>query len=142
MTATLSSIAAAAHHLSSLVSSIVSLPLLCASSLSIVLLWYFFRTPKVYPPGPPGKLILGNLSEMAPGQWYKTFTRWQGTHGTVQIRHSAGFPSDHYYTGALVYASLPGKPIYIVNSYPLAEELIGKGTTHAGRPQSVFKWSL
>jgi len=62
-----------------------ALPLLFGLFLSIVFLWRFTRAAKVYPPGPPRKVVLGNLLDILHGEWYETFTRWQRTYGTDSL---------------------------------------------------------
>jgi hypothetical protein len=40
--------------------------------------------------------------------------------------------------GDLVYVTVPGIPMVVINSYSAAKDLLGQGTRHAGRPQSLM----
>ncbi|KAG8770645.1 hypothetical protein FS842_002447 [Serendipita sp. 407] len=68
-------------------------------------------------PGPKRMFLIGNLFDFPKNRWYETFTSWGKQYGDV------------------VYISLAGIPMVILNSLEAAEELAGKrAAVYSGRP--------
>ncbi|GJJ11062.1 hypothetical protein Clacol_005293 [Clathrus columnatus] len=96
--------------------------------------WWNSRIPRglKLPPGPPGRLLIGNLLDLPKSKEWLTFDQWTNKYGD------------------LVYLSLPGASLLLVNSYELAKELFDKkGNIYSNRYQSTvfidilkFDWSL
>ncbi|KAG8770646.1 hypothetical protein FRB91_004275 [Serendipita sp. 411] len=76
-------------------------------------------------PGPKRMFLLGNLFDFPKNRWYETFTSWGKQYGDV------------------VYISLAGIPMVILNSLEAAEELAGKrAAIYSGRPYTKMVCGL
>ncbi|EPS98973.1 hypothetical protein FOMPIDRAFT_1050972 [Fomitopsis schrenkii] len=70
-----------------------------------------------FPPGPPGYPIIGNILDMPPGHGWRTFAQWSEKWGDIISVH------------------LLGKPIVILNSSHLANDILGKKSAiYSDRP--------
>jgi len=65
---------------SEMISTCLSLVLLVFTPI-VCILRRRARPKHQYPPGPSGLPILGNLPAILRGNWYETFTEWQGQYG-------------------------------------------------------------
>ncbi|KIJ38757.1 hypothetical protein M422DRAFT_33150, partial [Sphaerobolus stellatus SS14] len=77
----------------------------CTIVLAIPLINRRKRSPAIYPPGPKGHWLLGNVSDMPKEHEWETYTRWAKEHGD------------------LVYIKVLRQPIVFVNSMTIAYEL-------------------
>ena len=121
------------HSLLSLAGSI--------SALTILSVWIWLRVGSSHslplPPGPPGYPIIGGLRTMpSTHQWY-TFAEWGKAWGR-------GYPSFFFCrdltesSGDLIYTSLFGLSIIVINSIDVARDLLDKrGSNFSDRPKSV-----
>ncbi|GJJ11035.1 hypothetical protein Clacol_005266 [Clathrus columnatus] len=95
---------------------------LAGVALYVVSHWWNNRIPRGLkrPPGPPGRLLIGNLLDLPKSKEWVTFDRWAKEYGD------------------LCYLSMPGASILFVNSHELAKELFDKrGSIYSGRYQST-----
>jgi hypothetical protein len=115
----------------------ISVPGLLVAVLVLLVLRVLLASKKRYPPGPTGLPVVGNIRDFVAGRWYETFTKWQKLYGAHYFNHMQyGSMVLTLYTGGIVFAPSLGQPAYIINSYPLAEEVLGKGQSTSGRPYS------
>lgn len=103
--------------------------------LSILFLRALWLPKKRYPPGPAGLPILGNIQVFLAGHLYETFTKWQKLYGVHSFNYTRCTVLT-LCTGDIVFAASLGQPTYIINSYQMAEEVLGKGRSSSGRPYS------
>ena len=123
------------------------IPIAMATWFVAALLLLFIRAllhpRKRYPPGPTGLPILGNIREFLAGHWYETFIKWQKLYGMHPLNYiQSQCRVLTLWTGDIVFAPSPGQSTYIINSYQLAEEVLGKGRLSIGRPYSRMTGKL
>ncbi|GJJ11056.1 hypothetical protein Clacol_005287 [Clathrus columnatus] len=95
---------------------------LAGLALYVVSHWWNNRIPRGLkrPPGPPGRLLIGNLLDLPKSKEWVTFDRWAKEYGD------------------LCYLNMPGASILFVNSHELAKELFDKrGNIYSNRYQST-----
>ncbi|KIM28405.1 hypothetical protein M408DRAFT_23786 [Serendipita vermifera MAFF 305830] len=72
------------------------------------------------PPGPPSEFLIGNLRQLPKHHMSAGFTEWAKEYGDI------------------VHAQIPGLRFIIVNSYPLAQELLAKRPNTTGHRKNGF----
>ena len=111
------------------------------SSFAVLTVWIWLRVCSSHelllPPGPPGYPIIGGLRTMpSTHQWY-TFAEWGKTWGEElsSFFYLGGLTES---SGDLIYTSLFGLPIIVINSIDVARDLLDKrGSNFSDRPKSV-----
>lgn len=95
------------------------LTFLCAAALA---LWRHRRRNALpYPPGPPPRWLIGNLTDMPSSFAWERFSEWGAKYGEI------------------TYVNILGKPTVILNSLEACKELLEKrGANAAGRPFSIM----
>ncbi|PVF92916.1 cytochrome P450 [Serendipita vermifera] len=79
------------------------------------------RNTAPYPPGPKRLPLLGNIHNFPRKRFVDAFTRWKELYGD------------------LIYGTVLGTPVIIINSFKVAEELlVKKSSSYSFRPRSVF----
>ncbi|EJD49818.1 cytochrome P450 [Auricularia subglabra TFB-10046 SS5] len=79
------------------------------------------RNALPYPPGPPPRWLIGNLTDMPPSFAWLRFSEWGAKYGEI------------------TYANILGQSTIILNSLEACKELLEKrGANAAGRPFSVM----
>ncbi|KAI0077633.1 cytochrome P450 [Panus rudis PR-1116 ss-1] len=105
---------------------LVVLTLLVAIAVYVVA-WRVFdsRTHMPLPPGPRGLPIVGNALQYPLSEAWKTFTQWKNRYGDI------------------VYISLFGTPVVILNTADVADELMNRrAANYSDRPNSIMVHKL
>lgn len=92
------------------------------------------------PPSPPGEPFLGHARCIPLQYSWETFSAWAEALGEIQFRMIAEtlYANDFYLEGDILYLSILGRPMIIINSVEVARELLDKkGATFSERPHSV-----
>jgi hypothetical protein len=90
------------------------------------------------PPGPPGYPIIGNMLELRGQQWLK-FTEWRKQYGqrpfnNLCILHFSLLTR----LGDLIYLSVAGQPIVVLNSQKVAADLLDRRAgIYSDRPRFI-----
>ena len=77
------------------------------------------------PPGPPGNVIFGNVTDMQRHHEWLTFMRWAKQYGSIFLARWANTSSNGV-TGDLVYVKVFGHSMVFVNSADVARDLFEK----------------
>jgi len=115
-----------------------------AFCVSLALAYYGLRTLKrrithKHPPGPKGLPFLGPLFELSSTPW-KEFERWKARYGMLNTSHIQKYsvPKFHRPTGPLVYLSVAGQKMLVLNTHKVAADLLDRrGTIYSDRPQFI-----
>ena len=103
---------------------------------------YAFRIIKSYrkgklPPGPKGLPFLGNLFQLSFMPW-KEFEVWKKQYGTAT--HSSVVSMLISYAGPLVYLTVGGQGILVLNTHQVAADLLDRrGHIYSDRPRMISK---
>ena len=93
------------------------------------------------PPGPPLDFFIGGLRTMPTEQRWETFAEWAKNWGGLLVSLLSGFlVHSKLPTGDIVYTSLFGTPIIVINSIDSARDLLDKrGSNFSDRPRAVVR---
>ncbi|PVG03050.1 cytochrome P450 [Serendipita vermifera] len=109
--------------MSSEIGSYVTTSTVLSTVLVIPLLWYALSRKKPkhdlpLPPGPKPYPIIGNILDFPASNFCETWCKWQRDYGDI------------------VHVDLLGKPVIVLNSLEMTEELLGKRAgKYSGRPR-------
>ncbi|KDQ16499.1 hypothetical protein BOTBODRAFT_30835 [Botryobasidium botryosum FD-172 SS1] len=101
--------------------AVVAFCFLLAGILHALLSWrkrHIFANPKQlpYPPGPKPDPIIGNLRHIVPESTWFRYTEWKAVYGDI------------------VHFTVLGTHVTVLNSYEVANEILGKRATYHSRP--------
>lgn len=90
-----------------------------------------------YPPGPPQTVFLGNAREIPAVRKHLAFLEWAKKYGTFHSNLSLSNETEVYDIGDVLYVSVFGRPIIILNSAKSAIDLLDKRSAiYSSRPHS------
>ena len=93
-------------------------------------------------PGPKGVPILGNAADLPKKDDYKVYASWREKYGELKT-FSMLLMSSKTGLGEIIYLNVLGQPIYILNSFRTASELMNKrAMIYSDRPIMVMVQEL
>lgn len=112
-----------------------------ATSLA-VLTWRQTQSWKQYPPGPPGKFLIGNLKDVPSGgdQWlaYEKMSRDYGKYFVLCVLTWVDAVAHDRAGSDIIHLNVLGSHMLVLNSYEAARDLLEKkGGLYSNRPRFV-----
>lgn len=92
-----------------------------------------------FPPGPRQDPLIGNIRQIGSNDLKVLFEQWGREYGESFQRNDFDLTHDHELSlGPIVYASAFGKPLIVLNSFSVAQDLLQKrGNIYSSRPRLI-----
>ena len=117
--------------------------LYATAAFAVLLGCHLITRRRLLPPGPRRLPFVGNAFDFPSSSIWETFTRWKETYGKLDRSCKATHSKKAPLLGDVVYLSLFGQPVLILNTATGTSDLLQKrGANYASRPTLTLRDEL